>query len=413
MAEKPSWTFMVYMAGFNNLSPAATEDLDEMRTVGSTDDVNIAVFVKRLDRESAERIVVRKNGEGEEPDLIGDADSGNPQTLLDFVRWAAKEAPADRYGLVVWNHGSGWSVDDLEEVYTQVRGQRGDSGVTTRELGVRSNQQIGRTLFKSSVAEVLAIPDMHARAIASDDGTGHSLDTIELRNALEKAVEAIGQPLDLLGLDACLMSTLEVAYEAQPYAKAVVGSEELEPGDGWPYELILADLAAEPSIDGAELGKRIVKHYLDSYANQQGQWPVTQCAISAAGIEGFAGELDGLSTALQGVLADDAAVTRVLRAHSRSPRFTGELVDLRAFCTNLAGEGISDEVTSAAESVIQALAPNGYVLAEGHHGPTVDGVGGVTAYLPPPTEAPSQFYADLRFAKEHGWDEFIAAYRQS
>ena len=36
MADKPSWTFMVYLAGFNNLSSAATEDLDEMRTVGST-----------------------------------------------------------------------------------------------------------------------------------------------------------------------------------------------------------------------------------------------------------------------------------------------------------------------------------------------------------------------------------------
>lgn len=413
MATKPSWTFMVYMAGFNNLSSAATEDLDEMRTVGSTDDVNVAVFVKRLDRESAERIVIRKDGEAEEPDLVGDADSGNPQTLLDFVRWAAEAARADRYALVVWNHGSGWGVDDLDEVYTEVRSQRGDTGVTPRELGVRSTQQIGRTLFKSSVAKVLAIPDMHARAIASDDGTGHSLDTIELRNALEKAVEALGQPLDLLGMDACLMSTLEVAYETQEYAKAVVGSEELEPGDGWPYESILADLAAEPAIDGSELAKRIVKHYVDSYADQQSQWPVTQCAISAAGIEGFADELDGLSMALQKALGDDAAVAQVLRAHSRSPRFIGELVDLRAFCTNLAGAGITDDVTSAAEAVVAALAPNGYVLAEGHHGPTVDGVGGVTAYLPPPTEAPSKFYGDLRFAKEHGWDEFIAAYQQA
>ena len=135
MATKPSWTFMVYMAGFNNLSSAATEDLDEMRTVGSTDDVNVVVFVKRLDRESAERIVIRKDGEAEEPDLVGGADSGNPQTLLDFVRWAAEAAPADRYALVVWNHGSGWSVDDLDEVYTKVRSQRGDTGVTPRGAG--------------------------------------------------------------------------------------------------------------------------------------------------------------------------------------------------------------------------------------------------------------------------------------
>ena len=40
--------------------------------------------------------------------------------------------------------------------------------------------------------------------------------------------------IDLLGMDACLMSTLEVAYQTRANAVNVVGSEELEPGDGWP-----------------------------------------------------------------------------------------------------------------------------------------------------------------------------------
>src|SRR5215211_3149015 len=112
---QPSWTFMVYMAGFNNLSSAATEDLDEMRTVGSTDDLNVVVFIKRLDRDSAERIVVRKDGQGEQADQVGNADSGNPQTLVDFVRWAAKAAPADRYALVVWGKSGGRGGRGLDE----------------------------------------------------------------------------------------------------------------------------------------------------------------------------------------------------------------------------------------------------------------------------------------------------------
>ena len=74
---------------------------------------------------------------------------------------------------------------------------------------------------------------------------------------------------------------------------------------------------------------------------------------------------------------------------------------------------MNDEVTSAAEAVVEALVPDGYVLAEGHSGPQVEGVGGVTAYLPPPTMEPSKFYGDLRFAKEHGWDEFIDAYHRA
>lgn len=409
---QPSWTFMVYMAGFNNLSSAATEDLDEMRTVGSTDDLNVVVFIKRLDRESAERIVVRKDGQGEQADQVGNADSGNPQTLVDFVRWAAKAAPADRYALVVWNHGSGWGVDDLDEVYTEVKNKAGDTGVSPRELGVRSTQQIGRTLFKKPVEKVLELPNLRERAIASDDGSGHSLDTIELYNALEAAHDELGKPLELFGMDACLMSTLEVAYEVQEFAKMVVGSEELEPGDGWPYERILTDLAADPGIDGVELGRRIVKHYVDSYANQQGQWPVTQCATSTEGLGAFVDRLDALSQALRAAVGGDAELAKVMRAHGRSPGFMGDLIDLRALCENVVAESISPEVTSAADAVIDALAPDGYVVAEGHRGPSVDGVGGVTVYLPAPTKPASKFYADLRFAKEHGWDDFISAYQQ-
>lgn len=41
MKEKAKWTFMVYLAGDNNLSTAGDKDLSEMRTVGSTADVNV------------------------------------------------------------------------------------------------------------------------------------------------------------------------------------------------------------------------------------------------------------------------------------------------------------------------------------------------------------------------------------
>jgi hypothetical protein len=218
MAAK--WTFMVYVAGFNNLSPFASKDLEEMREVGSTDDVNVAVFVKQLDRDSAERLIVQRDGQGESPEQLGDVDSGNPQTMLDFVRWAAQSAPAERYALVVWNHGSGWQPDDLEQIYSEVRAERGDTGVTGRELGVRASQQIDRSLFSSTVKEVLALPDAGERGIASDDGTGHSLDTIELSRVLESAHEGdLGQPFELLGMDACLMSTLEVSYEARAHTR--------------------------------------------------------------------------------------------------------------------------------------------------------------------------------------------------
>src|SRR5688572_19981776 len=290
------WTFMVYVAGYNNLSSFAGKDLTEMRKVGSSETIKVAVFVKRAEQQAAHRIIVGKDGKQEERENLGGAvDSGSPQTLLDFIRWAKQKAPAERYALTIWNHGSGWDPLDFDELYATVR----SAGVTPRELGARTRAQIGRSLFRPSLEAALTKPDRGSRATASADGTGHSLDTLELGKVLAKAHQELGRPLDLLGMDACLMSCLEVAYQCAADVRAVVSSEELEPGDGWPYDRILADLRSNPGMDGASLGRVVVKRYIESYKNRSDQWPVTMCAVHSAELEPFADTLDAFTMALR------------------------------------------------------------------------------------------------------------------
>jgi hypothetical protein len=408
------WTFMVYMAGFNNLTDFATKDLEEMRKVGSTDDVKVAVFIKQLDKDTASHIVVGKDGQGEQAETVGDADSGNPQTMLDFIRWAAQAAPAERYALVVWNHGSGWQPDDLEELYSHVRGGNGaGDGVTPRELGIRSTQEVARSLFSPTVEKILSLPTAGDRGIASDDGTGHSLDTIELNRVLEKAHQELGQPLALLGMDACLMSTFEVAYEGREHTTAVVGSEELEPGDGWPYSPILEDLNANPDMGGGDLGRVVVDRYVESYENLQGQWPVTQCAVTTERLGDFADAVDGLAQAIQAHMREAGDAADIIKAQARSVAFTGELVDVKTFCDALRALDVGDAVKDAAGKVLESLEPGRYVAAEGHLGPTVEGCGGVTLYFPPPLAKVSDYYKDLAFAQQRGWDEFLASYHSA
>lgn len=410
------WTFMVYVAGYNNLSPFATKDLAEMRTVGSTADVAIACFVKRLEQKAAHRIIVGKDGHNEQRENLGaNVDSGSPQTMIDFIRWAKDRAPADRYALVIWNHGSGWDPLDFDQLYSTVRRRDGDTGVTPRELTVRAASELGRSLFSPTVESVLSLGSSGERAIASDDGTGHSLDTIELGRVLAKAHEVLGRPLDLLGMDACLMSCLEVSFEASKDIRAVVSSEELEPGDGWPYDKVLADLNANAGMDGATLGKAVVKRYVESYRDRRDQWPVTMCAVHTAGIEPFADALDALTRALRHVIKDDPVdAARLVRAQSRAARFTGELVDLKTLCEQVRAQPFEAAVKDAAKKVLAALEPGGeYVVANANLGSSVKGAGGVTAYFPAPTDSISPYYKDLQFAKRHGWDEFLRAYRRA
>src|SRR5262245_34596930 len=131
------WTFMVYMAGNNSLSDAADVDLQEMRQVGSSDAVKVMAFVaQQRVSGTAQRFQVGKGGAGEKAEQLNKVDSGDPQTVMDFVRWAVAQAPADRYALVLWNHGGGWEPDDLDQIYSEVRGARAvrGGGVTEHEM---------------------------------------------------------------------------------------------------------------------------------------------------------------------------------------------------------------------------------------------------------------------------------------
>ena len=130
------WTFMVYVAGYNNLSTFAGLDLAEMRNVGSSDDLKIAVFVKRLEQQAAHRIIVGKGGADEErQNLGGKIDSGSPQTMFDFIKWAVAKAPAERYALIIWNHGSGLGSARLRRDLHAGQGRRGDAA-RTRHAGL-------------------------------------------------------------------------------------------------------------------------------------------------------------------------------------------------------------------------------------------------------------------------------------
>ena len=408
------WTFLVYMAGNNSLTEAASDDLGEMRKVGSSDAVKVLAFVKQ-ESGPARHIVV---GTSEATDVVealaGDVDSGNPQTVVDFVRWGVAKAPAEKYALVLWNHGGGWEPDDFEQLYSEVR-RDAAARLDTRETSRLRASPLARAFFTTTVKKVLGQPTAGERAICSDDGSGHSLDTIELGKLLKLVGQAIGHPLDLLGMDACLMSTLEVAFEAAPYATVVVGSEEPEPNAGWCYDQILADLAATPTMDPAALAKVVVDRYVASYKDSPGDWPVTQCALATAQLEQGAAALDRLGNALRTQVRQDYRPVQRAQAKGILQDATDlSLVDLARFCASLlTAANLQDELRAATTAAQAAVTAQPVVLAEGHLGPTTEGYGGVSVYFPAPTESVSKYYRDLRFAKQHRWDEFLRSYQRA
>ena len=168
--------------------------------------------------------------------------------------------------------------------------------------------------------------------------------------------------IDLVGFDACLMNMVEVAYELRGGADFIVGSEEVEPGDGWPYDRVLADLVAKPTMSAEKLGAVIVKRYVDSYKGDS----VTQSLLDLAQAPATAQAVDKLAVALIEALKD-GEFGAIAKAAKDTQRFDmKDFLDLGDLAAQLKKRCASEAVKSAAQAVIDSLA-GGLVASRAPH----------------------------------------------
>jgi hypothetical protein len=215
------YTLMVYMNGTDLESDGglASLNLRQMMAVGSSAAANVVVETggtlkwhnRFVGRKATQRWHVQKKSMRRVDDgSLGLRDMGDPNTLADFIAWAVNNYAADRYALVLWNHGGG----------------------TIDGFGADQNYDNSR------------------------------LDLVELDAALAAAKARTGATLELIGFDACLLGTLEYAAKLKQHARYMVASEELEPGEGWDYTFALKILNEDPQTDGKSLGTAVVDGYM-------------------------------------------------------------------------------------------------------------------------------------------------------
>jgi len=134
------WTIMVYMSDCD-LEKYALEDINEMEEIPSGPHLNLVVQLDRWESLSpkddrsdgnwttAKRFLIQQDDDPRsigslELDDIGEINTADPNELVNFATWAMDSYPADRYALVLWNHGSGidgicWEQSmDEEDVIT-------------------------------------------------------------------------------------------------------------------------------------------------------------------------------------------------------------------------------------------------------------------------------------------------------
>jgi len=360
----PEWTVMIYLDADNNLESAGIDDINEMEMVGSSSKVNIVVQADRIlnydnsngDWTTTRRYYITRDNTfriNSQFDDLGELNMGDPQTLVDFASWAITGYPAKKYLLIIWNHGGG---------------------------------------FRSTA---------YTKGIAQDDTSGKDIITMpELEYALSAISVQIGKNIDIVGMDACLMAMTEVAYQIKDYADIMVTSEENEPGNGWPYDTILAQLVSNPLISPKQLAADIVDKYIFSYPSYE----ITQSAIDLSYMDDLAGQLSALA---QTIMSDNLTPkNNYLNAASFTQNYGApDFIDLYDFCKKVLIYSNNINVKNIALSIQQTL--NSAVINSVYNGESVSGSKGLSIYFPLYYEYDSENYDYTNFARDTLWDEML------
>jgi hypothetical protein len=401
---KKEWTFMVFMAADNNLESSAEDDMNEMETIGSTDRVNIVVQLDRFGKNvfnnetnwsGAKRFFIQKDNKPKKVtspvvDELEELDMAAPKTLIDFVRWTKNKYPAKRYALIFWNHGTGW-----KEV---------------------SPDYFGSILPApgAAAAPVSAgdVPEGINYNISYDDTSGTSMDIPTLGSTVRQASQILGRKIDLIGFDACLMQMAEVSYEMAPYALYQVACPDREPDRGWPYDSIMKQLADHPTIDGKQLGEKIVSAYRSSYTmGSQGNTAVILSLIDLGRMATFIAKLRVLTKAIQNGIVE---IDKIEKARIAATQYVyDDYRDLASFLKKLIGLNPSAAIKTAAQDMLSLLNTKGtgqLVIANGAAGEQFKDCGGMAVFFPDRSgfRTYQKRYGLLRFSKVPGtWFDLL------
>jgi len=167
-----SRTIIVYMAGDNDLSDDALKNLEEMEQGYTGCEVNLLVFA---DLRNTNPILLKINEITREViQVYPELNSADPFVLRDILSEVIEMYPADELGLILWSHGTSWLP----------------AGSLLRSFG---------------------------------DDNGKQMDISDLS-------ENLPVRFDFILFDACLMGSVEVAYELKDktdYIIAVIDTKQL------------------------------------------------------------------------------------------------------------------------------------------------------------------------------------------
>jgi len=304
-------TIMVYMCGtdLETNYGMATADLKEMMAADISENVNIIVETGGTKKWNNSTISSNKNqiykvtskGLVRLEESLGQKSMVDPNTLTEFIQYCQSNYAADRYMLIMWDHGGGsLSGYGYDEKFP------GEGSMTLDEIN------------------------------------------IALKNA--------GCVFDFIGFDACLMATLETAMVCEQYADYFIASEETEPGVGWYYTNWISELSANTSMSTVEVGKNIIDDFVEMCRKAAPNDKTTLSIIDLAELAGTVPEAFNEFSTSTTELIDSDNYKVVSDARSKTKEFSSGInqVDLIHLARNIG----TDEAVAFANALSSCVKYN-------------------------------------------------------
>ncbi len=197
---------------------------------------------------------------------------------------------------------------------------------------------------------------------------GDELSMDEIERAFRRSQPGI---FDLIGFDACLMASLEVAKVFEDKARYMIASEETEPGHGWLWSAVVQSYAEEDSISAA--GRRMVDTYVRN-VHEEDEWGKTLSLLDLSEYDGLVAALNPVVSAFGGrLLSSDEYSSSLVNGTQRAESYgksarerTRSSIDLMHFARLLAESAPSAEVGQSLNELMEAV--DRFVVHSNHDG---------------------------------------------
>jgi hypothetical protein len=351
------------------------------------------------------------------------------------VQWTAKNFPAKKYCLILWNHGVGIlnpMFGDPLRFFMQNRSMLEEGNIDVNNFLEASEEE---HKFSESIHK-----QGENRGILFDDENKCYLDNVGLKKALEAITSPsiLNQKLEYIGFDACFMSMLEVAFQIRKYAHFMIGSQELELAKGWNYNYIFTKLNERSSKSGIEMARDIVQGFEQHY---QGRTQLfTQSAIDLNRVNSVKDSHSEIVIAIKDnlMLHGKKMLSAITKARKSCVQFSAKFyIDLYSFYKQLIIKTLSESgIAKSAEShTDQNLMTydNNFLTAKGYNIKTINLVEklkegmrrieqavventtsssfseakGISIYFPT-TKSLDQSYIENDFSSECQWQELLS-----